>query len=79
MSDLTTWREEQRPKVTQAILAKRLNIKQPHLSAIENGEKKVSLELAIRIFLETGVRVGKLRNATPRQALVLAKIALGGE
>lgn len=65
------WREAR--DISQIDFAKRVGIKQPHLSAIENGEG-VSLEVAVKIFNETGVRVGKLKNATARQVQTIAAL-----
>lgn len=72
MSDLKAWREKQ--DISQTVLAKRVGTTQPHLSAIESGTEGASLELSIRIFNETGVCVGKLKNATPKQARTIAEV-----
>jgi transcriptional regulator with XRE-family HTH domain len=65
-NDLHSWRNNQRPKVTQMALADRLGIGQGALSEIERGERGVTNELAVKIFKETGVRLGLLAKAKPR-------------
>lgn len=75
MSDLQSWRNRQSPKLSQAKLADLLGTTQPHVSEIENNEDKVSLELAGKIFAATGVRIGKLKDATDQQAETVAGLA----
>ena len=65
-TDLQSWRKGRHPKVTQTALAARLGIGQGALSEIERGERGVSNELAVKIFKETGVQMGLLANARPR-------------
>lgn len=64
--------------MSQADLAKLVHTTQPHLSAIENGDDSASMELSLRIFKETGICIGKLKNATPKQARTIADIASVG-
>lgn len=72
MSDLKAWREGRH--ISQTEFAAKVGTTQPHLSAIENGDDGVSLELSISIFKETGICVGKLKNATPKQAKTIAEV-----
>lgn len=73
MSDLKTWRETR--KMSQAEFAKLVDTSQPHISAIEKADENGSLELAIKIFNVTGLCVGRLKNATPKQARTIAQVA----
>jgi transcriptional regulator with XRE-family HTH domain len=66
MDDLKAWRKAR--NFSQAKLAQMLATTQPTISAIENGDEKISLELSARIFALTSIGVGKLKNATEKQA-----------
>lgn len=78
MSTLREWRAVQKPKVSQSELASRLATTQSHVSDIEHDEDGVGLELAAKIFAVIGVRLGKLKDATPQQARTIVK-AISGE
>lgn len=73
MSALKAWRNSQEPKLNQVALARRLRTTQSHISEIENNEDGVSLETAARIFVKTGVRVGKMKTASDKQARAIAE------
>lgn len=75
MSNLRQWRNGQNPKISQVDLATLLETTQSHVSEIENSEDTISLELAAKIFAKTGVRVGRMRDATDEQAQVIAQVA----
>lgn len=74
MSDLKAWRNSQEPKVSQATLADRLSTTQSHVSEIENDEDKVTLELAAKIFSVTGLRIGRLKEATDQDADAVLRV-----
>jgi transcriptional regulator with XRE-family HTH domain len=74
MDDLKSWREAN-GRMSQIELAKLVGTTQPHLSAIENGEEGVSLELAARIFRVTGITVGKLQTVPPDQIEAVVSFA----
>lgn len=72
MSELRAWRDAH--QISQVVLAEKLGIKQPHLCAIETETAAPSLELAVKIFKETGIFIGPLAKATPRQARAIAEL-----
>lgn len=78
MSALKAWRDTRNPKVTQAKLAEMLGTKQSHVSDIERDEDRVTLEVALRVFSETGVLIGKLKGSTPQQARAMVKTLSAG-
>jgi len=59
---LKAWLLAQR--VSQQELARRVGCSDVHVGRIANGSPRVSLALSIRIFDETGVRVGPLANSS---------------
>lgn len=71
------WREGQSPQITQAVLAEKLGISTPHLSGVENGDRSVSLNVAIRIERETGVPVEAWEEPRPNASTVAAADAAG--
>ena len=56
-------------------MADRLGTTQSHVSDMERDEDKITLELAARIFTATGVRVGKMKDATAQDAKTIARVA----
>ncbi len=75
MSRIRNWRNAQSPKISQVELAERLGTTQSHVSEIENSEDLVTLDLAAKVFAVTGVRIGRLKDATDQQARTVAKVA----
>lgn len=63
---LRAWREAN--DVTQVVLAGRLDISPKHLSGVENGDRSVSLNLAIRIERELGIPVESWERAEKASA-----------
>jgi transcriptional regulator with XRE-family HTH domain len=74
MSKLRDWRNAQKPRVSQSELAERLSTTQSHVSDIENAEDGVSIDVAARVFATTGVLIGRMKTATPRQARAIAEV-----
>ena len=79
MSEVKAWREAQAPnKMSQERLAKLLGTTQPHVCQIEQNEGAVGIELAAKIFVVTGLRVGRMKDATDQQAQTVAQVARMG-
>lgn len=55
---LAAWREAQTPPLTQDALAKRVGVTRWTINRIEQGERKPSPSLMLRISRETGNTVG---------------------
>ena len=56
-------------------LAKRARISVPYASQLLKGRRMPSLELALRIYGETGVQLGLLEGLTPDEIDVMRKAA----
>lgn len=69
------WRNEN--GVRQADLADKLGISETHLSGVENGDRSVSLNVAIRIERETGVPVEAWEEPRPGTSTIAAADAAG--
>lgn len=63
---------------TKAEFARRVECSDVHIHRICNDDPRVSPDLAVRIFKETGVRIGPLRNASESDAQAVARV-LGTE
>lgn len=68
---LQAWLDETGSKVSD--LAKRVSCSDVHIYRICNDDPRVSTELAVRIFRETGVRVGPLRNVEDAEVEIIAR------
>lgn len=75
MNDLKKWRDGR--KISQVKFAKMVRTTQPHLSAIENDATNVSQVLALRIFDETGIKVGPLKAMTNPDIAVVRRLNAG--
>lgn len=60
---IRTWRKSQTPKVTLAVLAEQVGVTPSHLSEVENGHNKLSLDLAVKLSEKTGIEIAKLARA----------------
>lgn len=60
--------------ISKVAFAKRVDCSDAHINRICKGDLRVSTELAVRIFRESGIRVGPLRNATAKDAAVVARV-----
>lgn len=56
-------------------LAKRLGVSVPYASQLLSGARKPSIELALRFFDRSGVRLGPLVDATDEQIAALRDLA----
>lgn len=69
---LQTWLETN--GVTMMQLGERVGCSGVHIGRICNDDPRVSPDLAVRIFKETGVRIGPLRNASEDDAETVARV-----
>lgn len=69
---LRAWLDEN--GITKAAFARRVDCSDVHIYRICNDDPRVSPDLAVRIFKETGVRIGPLRNASEGEAEVVARV-----
>jgi len=69
---LQTWLDAN--DVSKAAFARRMECSDVHIHRICNDDPRVSPDLAVRIFRETGVRIGPLRNATEDDAEAVARV-----
>lgn len=60
--------------ISKVAFGKRVDCSDAHINRICKGDLRVSTELAVRIFKESGIRVGPLRNATMKDATVVARV-----
>ena len=60
--------------VTKVELARRVGCSDAHINRICNDDPRVSADLAVRIFRETGVRIGPLRHASDEDAEAVARV-----
>lgn len=51
-----------------------INVSRSYASQLSNGQRKPSQKLAIRIFRETGMKLGPIQDATDDQIETLAAI-----
>lgn len=54
--------------------ARQVDCSDVHIHRICNDDPRVSPDLAVRIFEQTGVRIGPLRNASEEEAKVFARV-----
>lgn len=59
---------------SKAAFARRMDCSDVHIHRICTDDPRVSPELAVRIFKETGVRIGPLRNASEDDAEAVARV-----
>lgn len=77
MSDLSEWREAR--NINQTVFAKKLGTSQPHVSDIERGVAQPSDVLALKIFDETGIKLGPLKRlSNPDIAVVRRLVSQAG-
>ena len=60
-------------EVTMAEFGKRVGCSGVHIGRVCDDDPRVSTDLAVRIFRETGVRVGPLRNVEDADVEVVAR------
>lgn len=68
---LQTWLDDN--GVTMNELGKRVGCSGVHIGRICDDDPPVSTALAVRIFRETGVRVGPLRNVEDAEVEIIAR------
>lgn len=73
---LQAWLDER--DISKVELARRVGCSDAHISRICNDDPRVSPDLAVRIFRETGVRIGPLKGASAREAEIVAKVLSSG-
>lgn len=62
--------------VSKAAFARRMECSDVHIHRICNDDPRVSPELAARIFKETGVQIGPLRNADEGDAAAFTRVLI---
>jgi len=63
---LRDWRLRQQPRVTLSALAKEVSVSPSYLSEVENGNKGLSLDLAVRLSRITQIDVEKFSGEVPQ-------------
>jgi plasmid maintenance system antidote protein VapI len=75
---LSAWLENQSPPVTKQELGRRVGCSGEHIGRIVNDDPRVSQTLALRIFDETGVKVGPLKAMTNTDIAVVRRLNASG-